>query len=604
MEEKHGKARVSTRGSGASDEGNHPDSDDSTSAEEDDDGILVTEDLEAEIATTLQAIKAKDPRVYDKNASFYSNIKEDATQPVEAKHRPMYLKDYHRMNLLGGYATGDNADEESIPKPYAQEQSDLRAGIVSEMHKASNGTNRDQASPEASETEEGDSFFTAKEKTDAEEDDSSSAANSKPSTEKEDILALAEQDPERFLSNYMASRAWLPAAGSRSVPFESDDEEEEERAEEFEQAFNFRFEDPATSNEKLMSHARDAAAKYSVRRQEPKGRRRAREVEREEKEMKKTESEREKARLRKLKIEENEEKLRKIKEAAGLRGEKIGREDWMKFLEEAWDVEQWENEMERKFGRDYYADKEEAEPESDDEGEKPTKTKRPRKPKWDDDIDIDDLVPDFDRGDGLEATANSRSAEAGSSNSAPGDEEDMEGMDDDAGARLKFKRPKKKDLVRMRREQKKAGRLERRAIEEIVDEKLEQEGPTPLTSGAKAPHFRYRETSPRAYGLTARDILMASDSQLNQFVGLKKLATFRDPEKKRKDKRRLGKKARLRQWRRDTFGTEKEPELNLAGDAKGVEKPQGGNSRLAQGDQHHDTSEGKRRRKRRKVKGE
>ena len=602
MEEKHGKARVSTaRGSGASDEG---DSDDSTSAEEDDDGMLVTEDLEAEIASTLQAIKAKDPRVYDKNSSFYSNIKEDATQPVEAKHRPMYLKDYHRMNLLGGHATADNPDEESPPKTYAQEQRDLRVGIISEMGKAPNNTKGDQADAEESETDEDDSFFTAKERSNEGEDDSSSAVKSKPSTEKENILALADQYPERFLSNYMASRAWLPAAGSRSVPFESDDDEDEERAEEFEQAFNFRFEDPATSNEKLMSHARDAAAKYSVRRQEPTGRRRAREVGREKKEMKKTESEREKARLRKLKIEENEEKLRKIKEAAGLRGEKIGREDWMKFLEEAWDVEQWENEMEKKFGRDYYADKEEAEPESDDEGEKPTKTKRLRKPKWDDDIDIDDLVPDFDGDDGLEVTANSISPEAEPSNSAPEDEEGMEGMDDDAGARPKSKRPKKKDLVRMRKEQKKAGRLERRAIEEIVDEKLEQEGPALLRSGAKAPHFRYRETSPRAYGLTPRDILMASDSQLNQFVGLKKLATFRDPEKKRKDKRRLGKKARLRQWRRDTFGTEKEPELNLTGDAKEEEKTQGGNSRLAQGDQHHDKGEGKRRRKRRKVKGE
>ncbi len=47
-----------------------------------------------------------------------------------------------------------------------------------------------------------------------------------------------------------------------------------------------------------------------------------------------------------------------------------------------------------------------------------------------------------------------------------------------------------------------------------------------------------------------------SDAALNEFVGLKKLAAFRDPDRKRKDKKRLGKKARLRQWRRDNFGAE------------------------------------------------
>ena len=37
---------------------------------------------------------------------------------------------------------------------------------------------------------------------------------------------------------------------------------------------------------------------------------------------------------------------------------------------------------------------------------------------------------------------------------------------------------------------------------------------------------------------------------------MKKLASFRDPEKKRKDAKNLGKKARLRKWRMETFGHE------------------------------------------------
>jgi protein KRI1 len=46
---------------------------------------------------------------------------------------------------------------------------------------------------------------------------------------------------------------------------------------------------------------------------------------------------------------------------------------------------------------------------------------------------------------------------------------------------------------------------------------------------------------------------------LNQFVGLKKLAAFRDPTKKQKDRKHLGKKARLRNWRKETFGDENGP---------------------------------------------
>ncbi|KAK2799026.1 hypothetical protein FQN49_008958, partial [Arthroderma sp. PD_2] len=88
--------------------------------------------------------------------------------------------------------------------------------------------------------------------------------------------------------------------------------------------------------------------------------------------------------------------------------------------------------------------------------------------------------------------------------------------------------------------------------------------------------FRYRESSPVSFGLTAQDILMADDSQLNQYAGLKKLASFRDAEKKKRDHKRLGKKARLREWRKETFGDEHPPTLTaepaLTGEADGETK--------------------------------
>jgi protein KRI1 len=46
------------------------------------------------------------------------------------------------------------------------------------------------------------------------------------------------------------------------------------------------------------------------------------------------------------------------------------------------------------------------------------------------------------------------------------------------------------------------------------------------------------------------EILTASDAQLNEFVGLKKLAPYRPQEVKKDDIRKYGKKKRLREWRK------------------------------------------------------
>lgn len=260
--------------------------------------------------------------------------------------------------------------------------------------------------------------------------------------------------------------------------------------------------------------------------------------------------------LRKLRIAEAEEKVKKIKQAAGLRGKSLKAEDWTEFLDEGWDDDLWNDEMKRRFGDEYYADQEPGE-ETRERGKQ-----KPKKPRWNDDIDIKDLVPDF---------------EAENDDSKPrftlSDTEEDEPADSDEtpananGVALNDFHPSVKSKAngkRAREEQKKAARKDRRTIEKIVDEKLTAEDTLSGVGRKKAGHFRYRETSPVAFGLTARDILMAEDSQLNQFAGLKKMATFRDALRKRKDKKHLGKKARLREWRKETFGNEEGPQTSLA----------------------------------------
>ncbi|KAI9375730.1 KRI1-like family C-terminal-domain-containing protein [Aspergillus egyptiacus] len=503
-------------------------SEESSDEEEDDEAELATEAVDAEIMATINAIRSKDPRVYDQNAKFYTSLDENAEeQKREEKQKPMTLRDYHRENLLSGSHLVEE-DGSDAPKTYAQEQEDLKNTIVKEMHAAAD--DEESASDKDEDDDEG--FLVRK---------SAPEPASAPKNDVQLDLENADKDPETFLSNFMTSRAWLQTDKSQLQPFESDDEEEDKRAEAFEEAYNFRFEDPSKINTTLITHSRDTTNKQSVRREEVSGRKKLREAARLKKEEEKKQREAEKNRLRKLKIAELQEKVEKIKEVAGLHASKLTDEDWVEFLDATWDDKNWEEEMQKRFGDDYYADGDDAGSGDETEGKK----KKPKKPTWDDDIDINDLVPDF---------------EADEKPAVDVSDVEMENEEEDG---------QQKSKAEERREQKRQARKERLRIEEAVDRNLDLDlSLLPGSSKRNTSGFRYRETSPQNFGLSALDILMADDAQLNQFAGLKKLASFREEEKKRRDQKRLGKKARLRQWRKDTFGDEEGPKEFVFGSGK------------------------------------
>ncbi|TLD11829.1 protein kri1-like [Venturia nashicola] len=517
LEEKYGKG------------GSEEESDESSTDEsEDDDADLVTADLDEEIFATLNAIKNKDPRVYDEKVKFYKEFDPEKIAKEEKKDKAMTLQDYHRQNLLSGY-TGEEEEEKKVPQTYNQEQDELRRKMVGQMHAMADEDSEDDFKPKAKGAH-----------------DSVAATKSKKAKKlTEEDIAAAEKDPETYLSNFMAAQAWRPTEGSGPNAFDSDDSEDEARADAFEEAYNMRFEDPALANEKLQTFARDVG-KYSVRREETKGRKSAREKERERKDAEKREREEDRARLRRLKIEEAEEKVKKIKEAAGLRGKDVDITQWQDVIEGDFDDSQWDKEMQRRFGEDYYAV-----PEAQDsdvemaDGE--SKKHKVKKPKWDDDIDINDLVPEFEAEEARKYALSSDDEEDGG---APLDAEEDEEDEQEGDGK---KRKTKKDRLKEKAEAKRASRKERRAIEEMVDATL------PIAH-APVTGFRYRETSPTSFGLSARDILFADDTALNQFAGLKKMATWRDPERKAREAKKLSKKGRLRQWRKDTFGKPDAPE--------------------------------------------
>ncbi|KAL8667224.1 MAG: hypothetical protein Q9202_000797 [Teloschistes flavicans] len=549
LEEKYGKDPVNRRNSPDSDGWEDKTDSSSNSEDEDDEGFLASGELDQQVQATLEAIKAKDPRVYDRSTTFYA-VPEDPvpdTSITRMKDKPMYLNDYHRGNILRGVT---NIHESEPPPTYVQEQDAVKAAIVEEVNartkKARTGRESDLGEDGSEDDSANEDFLVPK------------ASESKivkgqlqraPAKFLPDVES-ADKDPERFLSDYVSARAWVPQAGSKVFALESDDEEEERRAEEFEDAYNLRFEDPGITNEKLVSHARDATARYSVRREPTKGRKKARDVDRTRRDMENQTREEGKAQLRKLRIADAEQKINKIKDAAGLRKPNLNIDDWSKFLDEGWDDKRWEEEMRKNFGDGYYADRDT----NEESARIAEDTYKVKKPKWKDDIHIGDILPDFEGTENVDKTHFSLSDE-----SDAGGGQDLESEDQYAhGVSLK------KQQRREKNEGQKQAREERRHIERLVNQSLEIDNKLASMGSKHAGFFRYRETSPAAFGLSANDILMASDTQLNQYAGLKKLATFRDSTKKGKDRKRLGKKARLKQWRKETFGSVLGPQSTLA----------------------------------------
>ncbi|OAG10923.1 Krr1-domain-containing protein [Paraphaeosphaeria sporulosa] len=522
LEEKYGKGR-------ALQDAGEESEDSQEGVEEDDAGELVTEDLDQEISATLAALRSKDPRIYDSKVKFFTAAEEAAANATNAadKGSSMTLRQYHTKNLL----EGNLGDEEDTPRPtYAQEQEEARQELVKELEAAEDN-------------DEEDDFLVAK-----------SRSEPAPVPEKRVKITVADvenadKDPETFLSNFMASRAWVPKGDARFQPLESDESEEDAAAEEYEHSYNMYFEDTTGANEKLVTYARDAVAKTTVRRDGKSSRAKAREAARAKREAERKEKEQDLARLRKLKMDEMEHKVQKIRQTGGLKGRDFNIDEWKDVLEAEWSDDQWDKEMQRRFGDAYYQDNDAMSESDDDEDDEAGKRKKKtKKPKFDDDLDIKDLIPDFKDNDEEKPEFTLTDDE-----DAEGGADDMD-IDDEDEEEDSTSKKSSKQRKQERADAKSAARRDRRLIENLVNDSLQYETALAASSSKAPKGFRYRETSPTTFGMTPRDILLASDKQLNEFAGLKKLAAFRDPAKKKKDKKLLSKKARLRQWRQETFG--------------------------------------------------
>ncbi|GAV52834.1 hypothetical protein ZYGR_0AI01160 [Zygosaccharomyces rouxii] len=489
----------------------------SSSEEEDEYGELVTEDVEDGINKVLSALRSGNTQeLLNPEVKFFEDPEKAAELGSNReRHKPIYLKDYHRMNILSGQALEDEDNENGTvdgKQSYASQQNEERSQILKEINEAFDGDAEDK------EQEEGDDMLVKKE-------------------HQAPVPGLKLPDPEEnseeFLKAFDSNQAWIPHKGDKfGNNMEEDDEAFDNAVENFENAYNFRFEDPNAAN--IISYARNQA---TLRRSDTSSRRRKRDEAKQQKQLEK--EEKEKA-LHKRKTE----KVRKLTDVLEQLQKESGKEinqDLVKKITDTlmnsdFKVDEWDKVINELFDSEFYSG----------EG----------KPTWDDD---DEIMADFYKEKEEDERAQQeeeKEEDEGSGREAPSDVEE----------------PPKKKAKKEKQDKKKSKRQLHEAVESavdnnklsLIDEVEEERKPRARTKEEQDMKFRYREVSPESFGLTARDIFAADDSELNKYIGLKKFAPYRAKELKNKDKRKAAKPRRLKEWRKEVFHNEDGPLLESA----------------------------------------
>lgn len=472
--------------------------------EEDDYGELLTENVESGLNEVLKAIKTGDQRLFDSSVSFFKNDDTSANGAVDKAKtsKPVYLKDYHRSNLLAS----NEENDESIDgeKPYAIQQKEDKENLVKEIHNAlGSGDDSD---------DDDDNFLIKKEKKTAIDTSKPLAPIILPDPEKE--------GKEKFLEAFMENHAWLPNKGEEVRIENEDDSEFENAAEEFENAYNFRYEDPKSTE--IVSYARSQA---TMRREKMNSRKRERSKQQEEAAREKQQVNEELKKKKQKKMNLVMDRIKEIKEAVGdhVSDDKIVKVFGDSLMNEDFDDNEWDAKMNEIFDDEYYAE--------DDQSL--------QKPEWDDDLAEEENYEGEIEGE----------EEVSDEEQQKGDKKEIEGKSN--------KSEKKEQKLAKKQEKKKIKEAVEQFVEsktlDILDEVQEERGRGKEKSKYS---FKYREVSPESFGLTYNEIFQADDKDLNELIGLKKLAPYRPHEKASKDKRKVTKSKNLREWRKRTFGSE------------------------------------------------
>ncbi|XP_056143961.1 protein KRI1 homolog [Lampris incognitus] len=545
--------------------GDRADDDESESSESSSDEAEVELDpkIERDFYRTLSLLKRKDPKIYQKDAKFYSDEDESSSdaQPSTSKQaiKPMYLKDYERKVILekgGNYEDDDDEsnDEEAIKRreraaspTYIQEQRELKESfrkfVQDSDEEGSDGKGKSQLLTRRTKTqeeknkEEADYVEWLKGQTELE-----------GSEEVQDMTYLRDywNDPkldekECFLRDFVLNKGYVDSDDDDDriptydeVVKDVEDSEEEgesflERQENFERSYNFRFEEPDA--QQVKTYPRNIAT--SVRSKDERRKRKRDEV----KERKRKEKEQKHEQLKQLKnLKRNEimEKLKTLQELTGNEQLAFSQAD----LEGEFDPQQHDHLMQKFFGDEYYGVEEGDKPQfDDDELEEP----------W----NWDTWTGEADHGGKGEEYYGEEYDETQEPHCD--DQDFIMDADYDPSQQTTSKKKKKKEKIKMKKENvpqmgkkrkkspfsevitknKPVFNPQEKSFEQYLDEyyKLDYED---IIDDLPC-RFRYRQVLPNDFGLTAEEILKADERELNRWCPLKKTCMFRSDLEERND---------------------------------------------------------------------
>ncbi|UZJ56351.1 hypothetical protein CBS101457_005671 [Exobasidium rhododendri] len=486
--------------------------------------------------------------------------------------------------------TFNSKTDESEPLPFTREQEELRREVTNAFHTSAGDGEEDFFT-----RKEGDNYGDAdddpesykkfllgvlggKDKEDAvreilraQTEEAAAGDAPKPARGKAPKVRVedgTEQENEDFLMNYVLNRGWLenPSEAPRNKVKKErkekiDDIEVEQgndgfsdldsedsydsRAEAYENAYNFRFEEleGGEAESQIQSYARNPIG--SVRRTEDK-RKKEREERAKRKQEEKEEKKREIDRMKDLKRKSIVDRLKKLKEATGSTNV-----DFERFqLDAEFDPEEHDRLMQVAFNDDYYGE--------DEDG----------KPKWDDDLDMGSIVDEDEEGrqakKGSKAKKKSKSKKDDIEMDADymGEQVPVEEVEEVGGKKLskaEKKKLKKREKAKAKKhegqgdidvgEEEMNAEVEADADEIMADRLNPAEQKQKMEEamneyygldyedmiGDQPTRFKYTPVAKSTYGLTPEEILLADDDDLKGIVSLNRIQPYRENQKRPSD---------------------------------------------------------------------
>ncbi|KAK7057684.1 Kri1-C domain-containing protein [Favolaschia claudopus] len=552
--------------------GSDPDSseEESTDSEdlesEDSDGEELTPAMDAAILRTLARIKAKDPDIYKDGKDIFGEEQEKTTKsaiaaltrparPKESKDKskPFTIRAANLQNALDSRSP----TPEPAPEPletFAEEQKRLRAETIATFQAAADDDDeddflvpREKTMDEVAKEEEEYRQFIESEvgnlrelvdiggdvrvEDSVKEEEGGGEIKKKKKKEKkgaEEIKLVSEEkskqeQDQEFLVNYILNRGWIDRASKRLPTYkevvskkkgkekalpagdvdegkaDSDTDSEDDFdniVDRFESSYNFRFEEADGSQ--IKTYPRNLP---SLVRREDTTRKDARERRKQRKEEELAKRKEEVRRLKGLKVKEIRARLERAgvatKEADSL--QELGLD-----LDAPWDPEAHDKQMAGLYAMNG-GDEDDNEY---DDGEKPN---------WDNDVDLGDIhmspepEPSTSK---LEKKKKKKKKKKGGEDEGEG--VDVDAMDADAPPPGGDDDDEEWDGTEEMRKRK-------------LDEWMEEVYALDFNDmvGGMPTRFQYASVAPQKYGLSPVEILLAKDSELNEYMSVKKYAPYR-----------------------------------------------------------------------------